>query len=501
MNNNKKDIANEKTGIFSGATVNLIGEVFAKISVLVTTLIITRFFSPKEAGLFLWGFTFIGIISFICMLGIRMGIVRFVAMQGRHDRNQIRSMVITASLIVLIVCVITSAVFSLNFDYFVNHLLKKEAFLHFGIWFVWSLPFEALRRILLGGLEGLKMMRYTMLVEGIILQTMRLAFVLLFSFVFGFGIEGAAAGFFVASVLSFGIALFFVNKHIKLFNKEKIEFNYASLLKFSLPMLPASFLFNASIQLGVIMLGFLGTEASIAVFSVCVRLCNSAEVLMRAFNQILNPYFANSSLKDDYQDLKSVFYFSAKWTCLGTIPVYLSLMIAPEFFLSIFFIEYETAVLCLVILACTHMISSVSNLSSSLIVMSGHSNLSLLNNIVFFICYFLLSILLIPEYNVNGASISHMASFFLLAFLRAFEVKKLFKIQTYNLYFIKMLIISLACAMPFTVIDYFGIYDFQSRIFPLILFLMILLISVWYLYLSKTDKLFVRSILSRDRIK
>lgn len=492
--------AADKKGILGGAAINLAGEFLSKFIILLTSMLITRLFPIDDAGIFFLGYSYAEIGSFVCMLGMKLGVVRFVALDSQKDKEKIRGVVVAASLIVVAVSTCIAIAFTFGSDYFINALLKKPAFAAVALWFAWALPFEALRRILLGALEGLKIMRYTMLIEGSFLQITRLILIFLLSYVFKMGIAGAAAGFLFSSILSVIVSLFFVNKHIKLFLIKKIEADYKSLIRFSLPMMPASILFNISQQLGVIMLGFFGSEASIAVFSICVRLCNSAEALNRAFQQISSPYFANISGTNNIEELHNTYYFTLKWATLGTIPIFLSFVFFSNLFIYLFFHDLNSALLCLSLLAATHLFSSVTNLSGSLIVMTGHARLSLINNTLFLICYFLISYFLIPRYDLNGAAVSHMISFFFLAFLRASETHRLYRIHSYNKDFVKILCLCLICISPFGAVNYyFKIQELNTLLVLNLSFGLFLFMVVWFFYLDKSEKKFMLSVLTKKR--
>ena len=194
-------------------------------------------------------------------------------------------------------------------------------------------------------------------------------------------LEYACWSYTASSIICCGLAFHYLTKHIPLFNKEIIPiYNIRKMLRFSIPMVFSIFLGNLSRQIDILMLGLFVSATELGIYSPAVRIIMIAEFIYLLFNPIFNPVVAELCAKKDFLKLGNLLQVITRWTFTMSLPVFMILFFYPEAFLNLFGHEYISASPVLRVLVAVHLCSSISSLPSSMIFMSGRSDITVKNN-------------------------------------------------------------------------------------------------------------------------
>lgn len=473
-----------------GAAVCLSGSFVGKFLQLLSTLALARMLSSSDLGLFFLGFSFNSVLSIIATAGLRFGTVRFVSIHhGEKNFSAMRGIILISSGITFCISLIMIILLYTSRQWITTELFNKPEFLTIIPLFIITISTESQRLIFTAATEGMKIMRYSTIINQIAFNFIQLLCFILFVYFFDMGVCGAALAFSVTSIAGMILAIITTHWSINLLcNYSNIIFSFRDLIKFSLTMLPASLLFNASRQMDILMLGAIGTATMVGIYSIAVRLTNFSETIFTAFQQVLNPYIADYHAKNDNKGLADIFHFSSKWCFVISMPLFLFFCFFPSFFMGLFNETLIQGAICLVILASAHQVSSLSNLSSAILAMSGHSRLSLFNNFMFILASIILNLSLIPNFGFTGAAASHMISIIILTALRFHQVNKLFHLNPFNQVIIKSWIFGLLSISPSLMIYGFnGIKYNNQLIFSFILFCIFFLLMINFWLLDKKE--------------
>ncbi len=460
----------------------LSGSLLGKVLMFCLTLLLARLLTVGDVGLYFICFSAVTVLSVISTTGMRIGVVRFISIyNGKFDTASMRGTVIIGLIFTFCISTIIVVLLTIYEDLIVytvyNNADLKQIF---GI-FVACIPIEAARLIFCAATDGLKKMHYSIFVEHFVINCCRLIFFVYFLWINNYGIVGAAYSFIIASSVGLFISAFFcIFEMFFRLKGFKIRFPTLEVVLFSLPMMPASFIFNSAKQMDVLMLGWLWTSEGVGIYSIALRLCLLGEVVFRSFQQILQPFIADYYSKNQMNRLMSLYHFSVKWCFLLSVPIFILFAAYPSFFLDCFNKSMVVGGVALTVLGLGHLLSSLSNLSGAIVSMTGYSRLSLINNTIFIIINIAGNYIFIPICGMLGAAYSHVISILVLSMLRYYQVWKILKMPPLKVYVLK--IAFSGCMSICSVLIFCG-YDHLQTITKGIL-LILLFIFVYVLFLS-----------------
>src|SRR3989344_4374799 len=90
--------------IVKGAGISLFGGLFGRALGYLARVIMARYLGPGEYGLFSLAVSVFGVIAVFVVIGLPVGIVRFVS-EARDDKEHLRSIVKTSVIVVFTVSV------------------------------------------------------------------------------------------------------------------------------------------------------------------------------------------------------------------------------------------------------------------------------------------------------------------------------------------------------------------------------------------------------------
>lgn len=431
----KEDYFSSLSKITKGAGINLAGMIGGKGLLFFYTIFLARVLGVGDLGLYFLGITIVGLLAVLSNLGLSIGVTRFVAIyNGRNDFRRLKGTVQISVVITLLPSLIMVGIIFLLGDVVSTFIFHKPELGKVIKLLSLSIPFDSLMLIFLAATRGLKLMQYTAYIQHFTWIGLRFLFAILFILGFGMKLEGAVLAYVVSSFFSAGLAFHYANKFIPFIDKKVVPiFDVRNLLKFSIPMVFSIFFGNLTRQIDVVMLGLFVSAAEVGLYIVVVRIIVLAEVVFGIFMPIFNPFVTDLYEKKELSKLSNLLKTITRWSVAISFPVFLSLFFFPGLFLYFFGSEFIQASACLSILAIVHLFSSTSGLPSSIIFMSGRSDITFKNNSAMLLLNVLLNYLLIPEYGILGAAIATGISLVLIAFIRITEVYYLMKIHPFTL--------------------------------------------------------------------
>jgi len=431
----KKLYLSDLSKITKGAGITLGGSISGKALLFFYTIFLAKVLGTGDLGLYFLGLTIIRSLTILANLGLGAGVVRYVAIyQGRSDFSRMKGTVLSSAVITVIPSLILTSLMFLVGDFIATFIFHKPDLGSVIKLFAIAIPFESLMRIFLASTRGLKFMQYVAYTENLALVGLRFLFAIFFLFGLGLGLKGVVLAYVFSSILSAGLAFYYANKLIPLLDKKtRPIFDIKNLLHFSIPMVFTVLLHDLMAHIDVLILGTLVSAAQVGIYSVVVRILALAQVIFMAFQPIFQPFVADFHAKKELKRLSNLLKAITQWSVTMSFPVFLSLLLFPGFFLNFFGKEFIRGSDCLFVLAVAYLFSSVSNLPSSMIFMSGRSDITLGNNLAVLIINTGLNYLLIPKYGILGAALATGSSVALLAIVRILWVYHLMKIHPFRI--------------------------------------------------------------------
>ena len=435
MYQSNKNSRSDLSKITKGAGITLSGNMAGKALLFFYTIFLARVIGANDLGLYFLGFTIVRFFAILSTLGLDVGVIRYVAIyQRRNDVRRLKGTVLFAAAISIIPSLVLMGLLFFLGNFIATYIFHKPELGVVVKLFALSIPFESLMRIFLAATRGLKFMQYGAYTEQITWVGLRFVLAIFFLYGLGLGLNGVVLAYVVSSIVAAGLAFYYANKLIPLLDKKTRPLcEIKKLLNFSIPMVFTILLHDLMSHVDILMLGLFVTASEVGIYTVAVRIIMLAQVFFMAFQPIFQPFVAELHDKKEFERLSNLLKMITQWSITISLPIFLVLLFFPAFFLDFFGKEFVAGSGCLSVLVVSFILSTTSNLPSTIIFMSGRSGLSLINNLLTLITNTILNYFLIQRFGVIGAAFSTGISFVLLAVIRLVEVYILMKIHPFSL--------------------------------------------------------------------
>jgi O-antigen/teichoic acid export membrane protein len=429
--------------IATGGGLVLAGILTGKVLNLLTHIFLTRKLSLKEYGVFALVYSFFMILSRVSLLGIPTGLVRFCsAFNAQNEFSKTKNTIKTGFTIVLISSSIVSFVL-LFFNKIIVYDFFKDPDLKFClIAFTLFIPIFNQTRSFQAVIRAFKKMAHYAVLKEMLFPCLFLSLAVFFltidnslsSLIYAFG---------TALILTFSINLIFISKLYK--NLQDITQNSTlyrplELLRFSLPVLFVGVSYLLLNQLSKIMIGFFQVSENVGIFNAAMNIGAMLVIFLNCIDAVFAPYISELHATQNISQLNSVFKTTARWVFTLTVPLCLLCILFSKNIMSIFGAEYISGYYVLIVLSIGYTINSITGSVAYILQMSGKQDIELFNMIIAVFINLLINYLLIPEFGIVGAALATGVSIAVLNIIRLLEVFYFFRIQPYDLKYIKPLL-------------------------------------------------------------
>ena len=209
-----------------------------------------------------------------------------------------------------------------------------------------------------------------------------------------------------------------------------------TMIRDSFPMFLSGSLFLLLSWVDILMLGFFKEQTDVGIYTIALKLAGLTGAILFATNTILGPKISELYHNKNMQSLASTVQSAAKFTFLLSFPIFLIIILFPNFLLAIFGSEFNNKLASetLIILSVGQMINVFFGAVIYILDMSGKQITS--RNILFFtaILNIALNWYLIPIYGIKGAAMATSISIFFWTVLGAIAVKRYFNFYAFPVF-------------------------------------------------------------------
>ena len=498
-----------KSKVLEGAGVSLLGRCVGLIFSYFFYFFLYRKFDNNDVGILLLGLAVISMFEPIARFGLAQGVQRFVAVGlEKKNWNKIRGTIIGSFQITAISLVAVIVSIWILTPQLARYFSKSNQIDHINYFsniiraYSFYLVPAVMITLLLASLRALRDIKSTFFVNDIFIRISWLVLVLVVGYLnTDFNkIILMIVGFTFITIVGFFLAVLFFINIAKKFFKAKSEFNRKQLLLFSYPLIFQGILLVFMKQIDKIMIGHYCLTADVAVYNAAATLAMQAGIVLASFASLFAPMIAGLHHRGDLKGLNHLYKTVAKWVMICAVPIIAVMLIMPDVFLNIFNItNSESAELALRILAIGQLVSICVGHSGSMLVMSGHTKLTLANNVSATIINVILNAFLIPKYGIIGAAVATTIAIVIRNIASVIEIHFILRASPFSLSLIKV--------FAFVIIGCLGVIILKNNLSDVKWWLEIAICCaafgiiysplMWFFGMDKEDKNFLKTTFSK----
>lgn len=194
-----------------------------------------------------------------------------------------------------------------------------------------------------------------------------------------------------------------------------------SLLSYSLPLVFAGVIYTLVGQIDYFVIGYFLDTSDVGQYRVAYLLAGNLLIVLRAITPIFKPMIA-----EDHSDnslLENRYRLATRWTTMLTLPLVVTLVAAPDVYLSLLFTpEYSVAGMAVVALSIGYLLNASIGPEGMMLEGLGHTRLTLFNTFILVGINALLNILLVPRFGILGAGVATSVALTFAGAIGVFEI-------------------------------------------------------------------------------
>lgn len=483
-----------------GGTVTFASRFFMMVSGFLFSLIMARFLGAGQYGLYKLCFTITAIVGALCFFGLDGGLVRYLPLaRNEQNKRKITGLIQLGTGIPGFMSLILSIVCLLMIEPLASNLLGKPEIIPVLRIAILTIPIGVMNLSLQAISQGFKQVQYIAYSQiAFNFVKLALSFAVL---LFGFGVLEVATMHVLASALGLTMMLYFANK---LFPVKQIfttaERRTREIMNFSLPLYMQRLLNQFGRKVELLVLGYFGMMADVGVFSAILTLSAIGNMAFTALRKISAPIIAELHSQNKIDELRKFYQTTTKWAFSFNLPIFLTIVLFAKPLLSIFGKEFSVGMTGLIILAAGTLYNVSTGSCGTVINMSGHSKLGLLNSIIYLSTTLVLDFILIPKWLLLGAALAATSSIFVNNTLRLVEVYILInRLLPFNWTFIKPILATLvAGGLTYALRNVFLVDSPLLQVLVLVpLMWIIYILTILVQKLSSEDRMILNKVLKK----
>lgn len=172
------------------------------------------------------------------------------------------------------------------------------------------------------------------------------------------------------------------------------------------PFTVLAMLGTVSSGLGLVMLGLLDLPDAVGVLQVALKLTEPMFLIFAAVNLSLSARLATLYAGERLDEARPVIARAVRWGFLGSIPIALILVLAPDFLLGLFGAGFEEAKTSLFILVPACLFSVFAGTGGAALMMSDHQRVAIAARLAGLLANFGICLALIPDHGASAAALA-----------------------------------------------------------------------------------------------
>ena len=432
--------------IAKGTGIIFIGTIIGMLLGFIGRVILVRYTTQSEYGIYCLALTVISIFVTISTLGLATGSTRYIAyFRGKEEEGKVRG-IISSSIKIAIIASISLAVIS----FFASDIISSSIFhapelsIPLKIFSI-AIPFTVLINVFISIFRGFDRVDAKVYFQDIFRPVLYLIF-LIAVVLFGLSFIGVIYAYILSIAATCAVFVMYMVKKspLPITRENNININPMGreLLFFSIPLLAVSMLQMIISWTDTLMLGYFKTPDVVGLYNTALPLANLLPIFLSSAVYLFVPIISQLYAKNSIVEMKRTYTILTKWIFLATLPIFFVLFLFPDVVLNFLFgPRYSSAAIALQILSLGFFINSSLGANGSMLVTMGKTKLLLWIILIGSIINITLNTALIPPLGVIGAAIASALSVIIIRLLYATKLYQLLKIHPITKNYLKIVVL------------------------------------------------------------
>jgi len=412
----------------------------------VARVLIARYYTPDDYGLFNLFFTVLSIFAGIGLVGLANGISRFIGYyEGSGERHKIKAIEGWGLLIGVVSGISFGVILFISAQWISNFFSGKEVLVDYIRIAAITLPFFILLNTLISIYRGHQRIKERMFFYDLGWNI----FFLLFSFIAGvlaLPFVGVIWSMFAATTLiSLSFFVYYLIKQKTMLNDHG-SFSFApsigkKILSFSLPLMLVDILNDVMTWADTLLIGYFMTDAAVGFYNVARPLATFISTGLSAILFIYSPLAAWLYAQKKFKENDIIFTTATKWICFFTLPLTMVFIFYSNEVITLSFgRNYISAAIPLQILAIAYFINNFLGPNGATLTSYGEIRFLMYTTSIAAALNIVLDVFLIPIYGIIGSAIATGTSIILINIIRSYKLYLISGIHSLKLNIIKPVI-------------------------------------------------------------
>lgn len=415
-----------------GSSLLLSGRFLAMALNLLTQILIIRYLSKADYGLFAYALTLVAMLSVMNRLGMERAVARFIPIY--EEKNDLASAAGVVILAIGILVALGGATVLLVVGFqglLAGALSDNPAVLSILVVLIALAPVTALDYVMEALLSAFGKPRIIFFRKHIVGPCLKLAAVSL-TLLFSGDVYMLAMSFMIAGVvglLLYGYLLKDVLREHNLMQYlrlGKFHIKYRRIFRFSLPTFASTLVFAMRPVVVVMVIEFFHELSSVAEFRSVVPVARLNSVVLTSFTLLFIPMAARLFAQNNRGLLGNMQSHAALWVTVLSYPVFaICIVLAEPLIVLLLGERYSSSAPVLVILAVGYFFYSALGLHQRTLRAMGKVRVLLYIEIVSILLLLAGTVKLVPDYGATGGAIAATGSIIVYTFLNSFALWKI----------------------------------------------------------------------------
>lgn len=489
--------------IVKGSSIVLLGIILSKILGYAYRLLIARI-GPEQYGLLSLGLSITGILTTIALLGLNLGIGRYVPFFiGKKDEKNVAFTIKESLKIACVSSIFLSSIvfiFSKNISiYFFNteSLIPVLRIMSFSIFL------GTINVIFYDIMISFQRIKYHVVMKNIFENVIKIILVLILVYFLSYGVNGAALGYIASMTIASLVSFVLIRKYI--FNFLKLE-NYKDqnlrreIISYSIPLMFSGILISLISWTDTLMIGYFRGPTEVGIYNAALPTAQLIYIIPYTLTVIFLPVITKLYARRETGVLEVIYKRVTKWIIFINFLLFSFLFLFSAPIINILFGRgYSGAIYPLLILSAGFFIGYLLLPTEKIFMILKKTKLIFFITLTTTVLNIILNYFLIPFYGVTGAALSTAIShvfIFLFYAIKGYFIIKVNPFKTKYFIIISLFLIELV------LIKRFFDHEILKLLAFFILFAILTLITlVLAKVFEKEDIILIKMILNKIKTK